>query len=158
MTSIKSVVWQDIAYNYINYLNYKMKILFIALFSIFLVSGVYAEGIKFEHCTYEEALAKAKKENKKVFIDCYTVWCGPCKKLAKEIFTQDKVGEYFNKNFVCIKMDMEKGEGIELREFYEVKVFPTLLFLNTEGEVDNKCTGYRKAEELVAEAQKALKK
>ena len=61
-----------------------------------------------------EALAKAKAENKLVFMDCYTSWCGPCKYMTETIFPQEKAGEFFNPKFVCVKFDMEKGEGKEL--------------------------------------------
>jgi thiol:disulfide interchange protein len=54
-------------------------------------------GIKFEsHLSWNEILAKAKTENKYIFIDCYTTWCGPCKYMSKNIFTQKEVGDYFN--------------------------------------------------------------
>lgn len=71
-------------------------------------------GVNFEHITFDEALAKAKAENKLVFMDCYTSWCGPCKYMSETIFPQEKAGEFFNPKFVCVKFDMEKGEGPEL--------------------------------------------
>ena len=112
-------------------------------------------GIKFEHTSWAEVLKKAEKENKMIFVDCYTSWCGPCKKLSKEVFPQQNVGEYFNENYVSIKIDMEKGEGIELKEKLEVSAFPTLLFLSNEGKEQHRIVGFRTAEKLIAEAKKA---
>lgn len=99
------------------------------------------EGIKFEHGTFAEALAKAKQEKKMLFIDCYTSWCGPCKMLASKVFPQKKVGDYFNKEFVSLKVDMEKGEGVDLKNKFGVKAFPTLLFIDANGKEINRIVG-----------------
>ncbi|PKQ63903.1 hypothetical protein BZG02_07790 [Labilibaculum filiforme] len=133
-----------------------MKNIIITFIVLLFCGSVSAQGINFEKCTYEEGLIKANNENKLVFIDCYTEWCGPCKRLAKEVFTQEKIGAFYNTNFVCLKMDMEKGEGIELASFYEVKSYPTLLILNTEGEVLGRMNG-RTAEDLIDQANGILK-
>ena len=70
-------------------------------------------GVDFQHLTFDEALAKAKAEKKLVFVDCYTTWCGPCKMMTTKIFPMKEAGEFFNPRFVCVKFDMEQGEGIE---------------------------------------------
>ena len=68
-------------------------------------------GIYWEKGTLMQALEKAKKEgDKMVFLDCYASWCGPCKYMAGTVFTTKEAGDYFNKKFVNIKIDMEKGE------------------------------------------------
>ena len=67
----------------------------------------------FRSLTLDEAIQAAKSENKLVFIDFYTTWCGPCKMMMKNVFPQPKVGEYFNNKYVCIKLDAEK-EGKEV--------------------------------------------
>lgn len=99
--------------------------------------------IKFEEGDFKSALEKATKEDKLIFIDCYTSWCGPCKQLAKIVFPDTIVGNYMNKNFVNYKSDMEKGEGIELRQRYGVNTFPTLLILKSNGEVLNRVIGMK---------------
>ena len=75
-------------------------------------SAQVEEGIKFFEGTWEEALTLAKKEHKIIFVDAYTTWCGPCKQMAKDVFTQKEVGDFYNKSFINVKLDMEKGEGI----------------------------------------------
>ena len=130
-----------------------MKKLLGVMLAVFLSSSVFAQGIEFEHGTFAEALAKAKKENKLVFMDCYTTWCGPCKMLAKNIFPQKEVGDYFNAHFVNVKMDMEKGEGIELQKKYGVKAFPTLLFMDANGKVLHTKVGGSDAAGLIEEAK-----
>lgn len=106
-------------------------------------------GIKFEDITFEQAIEKAKKENKLVFMDCYTVWCGPCKWLDNNTFVDETLGDYFNEKFINIKIDMEKGEGAMLMKKYDVKAFPTLLLLNGEQEVVNRITGALSAKDLM---------
>lgn len=81
----------------------------------------------------KEAQAVAEKEKKMIFIDFYTTWCGPCKMMSSEVFTQDQVGEYFNRTFVNLKVDAEKGEGVELAKKYQVKAYPTFVVLRADG-------------------------
>lgn len=112
-------------------------------------------GIEFSNKSWSFVLKQAKKENKLIFIDCYTSWCGPCKRLAREIFPQKSVGDYFNKNFVNLKINMEKGIGLKLKKKFKVKVFPTLLFVDHNQNVIHSGTGFLKAENLIALAKEA---
>ena len=73
--------------------------LLVFVFFLPMVFHTEAQGIEFEHGTWAEALAKAQKEDKMIFVDGYAVWCGPCKMLAKNIFPQESVGKFFNENF-----------------------------------------------------------
>lgn len=127
------------------------------MFAALLICGnVFSQGIQFDHGTLEQALAKAKKENKIVFIDCYTTWCGPCKYLAKNVFTQKEVGDFFNRNFVNVKMDMESEEGKPLMGKYQVAAFPTLLWLDAEGNIQHKMVGAGDANSLLGTAKLAM--
>ncbi|WP_111709582.1 thioredoxin domain-containing protein [Lutibacter citreus] len=127
------------------------------LFIVNLMSTtIVAQGVKFEHGSLNEAIEKAKTENKIVFIDCYTTWCGPCKWMTKEIFPQKEVGDFFNENFVSLKLDCEKGEGIYIAKKYGVQAYPTLLFVDINGEILHKIVGGKSAEDLVSGAQNAL--
>lgn len=122
-----------------------MKTMKIVLLGGLLLWGMLAvaqdRSIAFENMSFKEALEKAKKSNKLLFVDCYTSWCGPCKILARDVFTNNEVADYFNEHFVSLKVDCEKGEGPELRQQFGVTGYPTLLFLNGEGEVVNKIVG-----------------
>lgn len=113
-------------------------------------------GIKFAEGSWAEIMELAQKNNKPIFVDCYTTWCGPCKKLSNEVFPQKAVGDYFNANFISVKVDCEKGEGIKLKERFEVGAFPTLLFIDPSGEeVLHRVVGYVPAEKLIEEAKSA---
>lgn len=114
---------------------------------------IQAQGIVFEHGTWAEVKAKAALLDKPIFVDCLTDWCGPCKWMSRTTFPDEEVGKFFNENFVCYKLDMEKGEGKDFAERHGVRVYPTLMFLNANEEVL-----YRKAGALDPEAFIALGK
>ena len=115
-------------------------------------------GIEFFHGTYAEALEKAKAENKIIFMDAFTEWCGPCKRMSATTFKEEQVGKFFNENFVNVKMDMEKGEGPELGRKFDVAAYPTLVFINEKGEQVHKSVGAVQAEQLIGTARQALSK
>lgn len=136
-----------------------MKNIF-TLFSILLVSLLSAQGISFDKSQYTDLLAKAKKENKLVFIDAYASWCGPCKMMDRNVFTQKEVGDYYNTNFINAKIDMEKGEGKELAKRFRVFSYPTYLFLNGDGQIVSRKIGYIDANNFIQagmEAQSTFK-
>ena len=133
-----------------------MKKLILITVAILCTSTVFSQGIQFEHGTLAEAFEKAKKENKWVFVDTYTEWCGPCKALSKRVFPQKKVGDYFNLHFVNIKLDAEKGEGIEFAKKYNINAYPTLLFLKPNGDVMYTTKGAVSADVLIGDAKIAM--
>ncbi len=116
-------------------------------------------GVLFEKGTYEQTLVKAKNNKKGpkiIFMDCYTTWCGPCKYMSEKIFPQEHVGKFFNENFLCIKVDMEKGEGVELAKKYEIKAYPTFLILDADGNEINRIVGIADAGSFVERTKKAM--
>ncbi len=141
--------------------NYKKKTVLTCLILIAsLSSGLVHAQIKFEHDTWKEIKAKAKSENKLIFLDAFTSWCGPCKWMAKNIFTNDTVAAYYNDSFVNAKIDMEVGEGKEIAALYGVRVYPSLLFIDGDGELVHRSAGSRDASafiQLGKEAQKPEK-
>ncbi|KPH15196.1 thioredoxin family protein [Chryseobacterium sp. ERMR1:04] len=128
----------------------------IAIFSsLFIGALAMAQGIKFEDSNFTAILAKAKKENKLVFVDAYASWCGPCKLMVKNIFPLQSVGDYYNAHFVNAKIDMEKGEGVGLAKKYNVKVFPTYLFIDGNGEEVHRTIGYVEEKDFIQFAKDA---
>ena len=118
--------------------------------------SLFAQGISFREGSWQEILDAAKKENKLVFIDNYTSWCGPCKKMVKEIFPLKEVGDFYNANFVCYKLDCEKGDGVEVARTYKIHSFPTYLFIDGNGKLFYRSGSYMSAEKFIAEGKIAL--
>ena len=108
------------------------------------------QGVQFQELTFQEALNKAKAENKLVFVDCYTSWCGPCKYMLNNVFVLPEVGEFFNEHFVNVKYDMEKGEGRYLNGRFHVRSYPTFLMIRPDGTVQHRIVGSRKTENFMA--------
>ncbi len=111
----------------------------VVLLSFFL-SG-WSQGIEFFEGTWKEALELSSKEDKLIFVDAYTTWCGPCKRMAKMVFTQEEVGAVYNQKFINIKMDMEAEKNMEFISNYPVSAYPTLLFISGDGSVVHKEVG-----------------
>lgn len=133
----------------------------LVILALFLLAGSYqlaAQGIEFYHGSWEDALEKAAQEDKIIFIDAYAEWCGPCKRMARDVFPQEEVGTFFNRHFINMKVDMEKGMGLELRKKYPVSAFPTLFFIDAEGEVVQKAKGAQQVDGLIKLGQTALSK
>ena len=130
------------------------KIFLILLMAIMMpVAGMTQTN--FRDMTYEEALVAAKQENKLVFIDFYTTWCGPCKMMINTVFPQKKVGDYLNKRFVCIKLDAEK-EGKDLAELHQVKAYPTFIGLDANEKVIMNKVGGGQADDFIAAIERQL--
>ena len=134
-----------------------MKHIYTLLLGLWAWSMTMAqEGVNFRDITFEEALKQAKSENKLVFMDCYTSWCGPCKNMADKVFPQKAAGDYFNPRFVCVKYDMEKGAGVELAKKFEVHAYPTFLMIRPDGSVQHRLVGGDGLEAFIARVEQGF--
>ncbi len=113
-------------------------------------------GIAFFKGSWKEVLAEAKRQNKPVFVDIYTTWCGPCKLMAKQAFPDAKVGETFNARFINYQIDAEKGEGIDVAKKYAVTAYPTSLYVSANGDLIHRAIGYGGIKGMLDEADKAV--
>ncbi len=137
--------------------NSALVILFLALFGVFYsfmnpkvdFNKETIGGIAFHKGTWTEALIKAKKENKLIFLEVYATWCGPCKRLKANTFSNEEVGYYFNQQFVNVAIDAEKGEGPQIEEKYRIQEYPSMLFVNGNGKVITQTVGYKTPSELM---------
>lgn len=139
-------------------MKYYMKTGVWLFFLIGIVTFSQAQNreILFEKGSFQEVLTKARQEQKLIFMDCYTSWCGPCKLLAKNVFTQDSVADFFNTHFVNFSMDMEKGEGKALQQKYQIEAYPTLLLLDAQGEEVFRSVGGCSAQTLLSNFSNAM--
>ena len=137
----------------------KLTILLFALLAVCL--GMQAQtgekGMAFEPegTLFKDAVAKAKQTNKLVFLDCYTSWCGPCKMMSNTVFPQEKVGAYMNPRFVNIKIDMEKGEGVELAKRLQISAYPTFIIFNGDGNEIGRFLGGCDADAFIKKVEQA---
>ncbi|HKC34406.1 MAG TPA: thioredoxin fold domain-containing protein, partial [Chitinophagaceae bacterium] len=101
--------------------------------------------------------AAAKAQNKVIWVDFYTDWCAPCKFMAQTIFPLKDVGDFYNKNFICVEINAEKGEGIALKEKYAIAGYPTMIYTNANEEIVYRTTGSTSAGEFIDQGRLALK-
>ncbi len=128
--------------------------IFIVLSSLFVSAQT---GIKFQHKSFDEVCEMAVEQNKLVFIDFYTQWCGPCLNMVKTVFILPEVGEFYNKNFVCLKVDAETKEGRVLAQNYGVQSYPTYSFINPKNKkLVHHCGGRKSMEEFLAVGKSAI--
>ncbi|HQV78616.1 MAG TPA: thioredoxin domain-containing protein [Chitinophagales bacterium] len=135
------------------------KIITNLAFLIFTATiSAQESGMHFEQdATWQQILEKAKAENKFIFLDAYASWCGPCKWMAKEVFPKAEVGNALNPNYINAKIDMEKGEGIDLAKKYNVRNYPTYLFFNANGELIHRSLGSMPAKDFINLCNNTLK-
>jgi len=120
-------------------------------------SHVSTPGVIFEALSINDAMAKAEAANKLVFVDCYTSWCGPCKKMTDEVFPRAEVGEYFAPRFIAVKYDIEKeDDGRFLAKEHGVSVIPTYLILNPDGSLLHRFSGAYDTERFLRKVEESF--
>jgi len=131
------------------------KLLLTSLAFVQSVILLAQEHIQFQKLTFSEAKELAKKENKLIFLDGFTSWCAPCKWMEGNVFSQPEVAEYFNSKFINTKFDCEVGEGVDIAKKYQIKSFPTYLFLDGQGTLIYRTQSRMEADLFLKQAQQA---
>lgn len=151
--------------NYNPYSFVMKKILALLPFLVLLMAFVNLRttttadtGIEFFEGSWTEAVAKAKQENKPIFMDIYASWCAPCKLLKKETFTDPDVARYFNANFINVSMDGETTEGAKLALHYQIPHFPTLLIIDTTEKTIHDTSGFVAPKDFLLFGKEGVKK
>ncbi|OQP59683.1 hypothetical protein A3860_36550 [Niastella vici] len=127
------------------------------------------EGIQWANeLSFQDVQEKAKRENKYIFLDCYATWCGPCKDMDKNVFVNDSVGEFFNRYFISVKVQMDKTENdneqikrwyqdaANIGKQYKVGGFPSFIFLSPKGTLLQQDMGYKIAIEFLSIAKTVI--
>jgi len=145
-----------------------MKKMIFAFFLIGIAVASQAQSINW--VTFEEALELQKKKPKKIFMDVYTDWCGPCKMLDKQTFGNADVIKYINENYYAVKFNAEGNETInyqgqtftnpnyvegktrnsvhQLTRALGVGAYPTMLFFDETGKLIYPLRGFHKPKEI----------
>jgi thiol-disulfide isomerase/thioredoxin len=131
--------------------------------------GFAQNGVQFEQTlNWQEVQAKAKKEKKFIFVDCYATWCGPCKLMDKTVYLDDSVADFINARFISVKvqMDTSNSDGPRakawyaaahaLGQAYQVHAYPTFLFFSPEGVAVHAGVGYSGVQDFIALSGEAL--
>ena len=148
-------------------MKYRKLLLGITAFLLMMISHTVAKAqdqnidssqIVFIEDNWQEALKQAAAQHKYIFVDAYATWCGPCKMLKATTFKNKKAAEFFNKNFINIAIDMEKGVGPQLASQWGMQAYPTLIIFNSKGDPVLGTVGYIKAPDLIRFGEAALKK
>ncbi len=132
-----------------------MKRLMTMMMCLVTATALMAQGMIFEPdgTTLEQASVKAKAENKLIFLDCYTSWCGPCKKMAREVFPQEQVGAYMNPKFVNLKINMESEYGAPLAKKLQITAYPTFVIFNADAQEISRFLGGSPADAFIAKVE-----
>ena len=145
----------------------KQIFIFAALFFSFVLSAQEVNWM-----TFNQALEAQKKAPKKIFVDMYTVWCGPCKLYDRNTFANKDVAAFINANFYPVKFNAEGDAEIiyknrlyrnvgydpkkakkrnsvhEFSRLFDISAYPTVLFLDEQAELIKRVRGYRKPQQL----------
>lgn len=134
----------------------KKSMVICLILSLFAHLSYGQKGISFEDISWMEALEKAKRTDKLIFVDAYTSWCMPCKLMDQEVFNLDSVGYFFNANFINLKIDMEKDPRKSIGRMYPVGSYPTYLFVDGKGEEIHRSGSRMDAGAFLTQARFAL--
>lgn len=146
-----------------------MKRLIIFISMVFIAQDIFAQGISFEKdLSWEQVKAKAKAENKSIFLDVMATWCGPCKTMEKTVFSDEKVGAYFNDKFISVKVQTDQtpddsefvkkwyADARQINQAYSIRVLPSFVFLTPNGDLAYQVAGSRNANALIEIAKVAI--
>jgi len=119
---------------------------------------VKTKGVHFKkNMSFASVLKKAKAENKPIFIDFYTTWCGPCKFMDETVFELEQVGDLFNENFISLKVNPEKDkEGPMLAAQFGVVGYPMFVYLDSNGDVVDSQLGGTGATVIMDKARRTI--
>src|ERR1700749_3647463 len=152
-----------------------MKKNWIIILMVMLLSlNTYAQeksaiGVNFfHHYNWEQITKKAKSEGKFIFIDSYATWCGPCKMMDRDVYTNDTISNFTNRYFISIKIQMDSTAkdndevrsgyqlAKEINKYYHITGYPCFLFFNPDGAIVHRSEGYQKPSAFLSTLKNAI--
>ena len=146
------------------------RIVYVLVFAVLTSVSSIAQEINW--VTLEKAMELQKKDPKKIMIDVYTSWCGPCKMLDKNTFQNPDVAKYVNENYYAVKFNAEGNESInykgktyvnpnykaelasrrnsahQLSSYFQIQAYPTIVFMDENADVIAPIKGYQTPPQL----------
>ena len=143
---------------------------YILLLAILVSTNSISQEINW--VSFQEAIALQKKEPKKIMMDVYTNWCGPCKMLDKNTFQNEEVAKYVNENYYAVKFNGEGNSVVNYKEqsftnpnynpandkrrnsphefarYLQINAYPTIVFFDENGDVITPLKGYQTPNQL----------
>lgn len=145
------------------------KVIVLMAWCLPLFLTAQEKGIQWtEGLSWDQVMAKAKAENKFIFLDLYATWCRPCHAMDKEVYPKEDVGNAVNERFIAVKVQMDRtnydneqvkswyNDSKRIEANYAINSYPTFLFFYSDGKPMHRAVGYRKVEEFIALAEDAI--
>jgi thioredoxin 1 len=113
-----------------------------------------APKVRFHEGSYDDFLRLAKKTKKPILIDFWASWCGPCRKMDAETFSNPEFASYLNDQYMVYKVNIDTFDGMEIADRFAVDAYPTLVLLDSKGKMINRYKGFYPANYLESELEK----
>lgn len=133
-----------------------MRFLYLLFLFVSLQTATSQNQFAVDGITYKTALENAKTQSKSVFVMLYADWCPHCNQMKKEVFSDQNVMDFLNKNYICVWKNIEKEEGMALKNKFKTTSLPAFLFLDANETLLYALKGEMKKEDFLAEANYAL--
>jgi len=126
-----------------------MRRIFTIIISAFLIGPCIAQ-LDWQSESWEQVLVDARAQDKLIFVDIYTVWCGPCLKMDKDVWVDSTVQEHYNDRYINVKINAENpSRGQQVAQRYGASAYPTLLYLDPDGKVISSYVGSQNKYEIL---------
>ncbi len=125
-------------------------------------------AIHFEQGNLKQVQKLALRTNKYIFIDCDTTWCKPCKLMEAEVYSKSEVGEFMNKNFLSVKLQMDKtpkdneevrnryNDAVQIQKEYGIAGYPSYFIFSPDGKVITQGMGYKNPDDFIGFVSAAI--
>lgn len=138
-----------------NTYRFYLVLLILTNYTLLAISA-QAKGVEFTDGNWSEVVGEARNANKFIFVKAYADWCLPCIEMLANEFSESEVGQFYNANFVNVKLNIESPEGKLFKEKYNIKGVPDLFFFDANGKLLHHETGLKGKTELLDIAKEIL--